>query len=240
MPAEQTLIVPLHEEKDDGVSQALLFGEYIHEFASDGIPFGICRVSLDRAHQACMDWHYSRKLPASAQVVGRYGVFVDSSLERYIGMVSFGTGARLAHMQFGVEHDEIMELTRIALDDHAMPVSAILKPVLDMVRRDFPRTRILVSYADDAQNHYGYVYQAMSWVYVARRDVRPYLRIDGRIVHPRNANARYGTSSVPGLRKLGMRVEEVQSGAKYQYVKGLDKPTRRAVARLALPYPKHS
>lgn len=82
----------------------------------------------------------------------------------FIGAIVFGCGASSRPGdQFGVKTIEVCELCRVALRAHALPVTRILKVAMNFLRRGAPGIRIVVSYADPQQGHYGGIYQAGNW-----------------------------------------------------------------------------
>lgn len=77
----------------------------------------------------------------------------------------------------------------------------------------------LVSFADPVAGHSGIVYRATNWEYVGlQKPIRPRLIIDGKEIHPRQAVAVFGTSSVPKLRAQGKNVELRIREQKHKFV----------------------
>jgi hypothetical protein len=99
---------------------------------------------------------------------------------------------------------------------------------------------LVVSYADLGEGHVGTIYQAGGWLYLGTSE-QGYLKIHGRIVHPRTVYDRYGRGgqSVPWLREnVDPKAERVEMAPKLRYVFPLDKAMRRQLEPQALPYPK--
>ena len=150
----------------------------------------------------------------------------------FIGVVVFGVGSGNATngSRFGLPvTNAVAELTRVALrSGHVTPVSRIVAIALRLLRTQSPGLRMLISFADPAQGHYGGIYQAGGWVYagVARTEVE--YRVGAAWLHHRTAN---NTGSVRGLpsRKLP---------PKHRYLMPLDDEMRQRIAPLARPYPK--
>lgn len=194
-----------------------------------------CSAAL--ARQACGRWHYSRS-SASGRLY-RFGVWEEG---RFIGAVLFGDGAapRMAQ-SFGVEAGQCLELVRVALDSHTTPVTRINATAIRMLRKMRPGLRVVVSFADPAQGHHGGIYQAGNWIYlgVSNRMSGRWLRVNGRVRHPKSIYANYGTRSVVWLRaNVDPNACRVDLPAKHKYALPLDAAMRRQLERLAKPYPR--
>ena len=193
--------------------------------------------SHEAAKHAVMRWHYSRAMPSSKLV--RFGVWED---EKFSGSVIFGIGAnRHLARPFSLADTEVCELVRVALaPGRRHPTSQVVAIALRLLKRQSPGLRLVVSYADLGQDHLGTIYQAGGWLYLGTSD-QSYLKIHGRIVHPRTVYDRYGRGgqSVPWLKaNVDPRAERVEMAPKLRYVYPLDKALRRQLAPQALPYPK--
>lgn len=201
----------------------------------DGLHVDFC--SHEAAKHAVMRWHYSRAMPSSKLV--RFGVWED---EKFSGAVIFGIGAnRHLARPFSLADTEVCELVRVALaPGRQNPTSQVVAISLKLLKRQSPGLRLVVSYADLGEGHLGVVYQAGGWLYLGTSD-QSYLRIHGRIVHPRTVYDRYGRGgqSVPWLREnVDPNACRVEMAPKLRYVYPLDKALRRQLAPQALPYPK--
>ena len=100
--------------------------------------------------------------------------------------------------------------------------------------------KVIVSYADEKENHVGTIYQASNWLYLGAH-TQPYLKIRGRIEHPRSLYDRYG----PGGQQIGWLREHVDPKAervampdKHKYIYVFDPELRQRLTAEALPYPK--
>lgn len=166
--------------------------------------------------------HYARTLPPYS--VCCLGAFEG---ERLIGVVVFGIGANRnaasPYASWGVERHDLLELTRLALCPGGERVSAttkVLALALRALRRERPRTRLLVSYADPAHGHVGTVYAAGNWTYVGP-SFRNYAHARG---HQRHARPGYDP------RRAQM--------PKFKYLYALDPRLRARVLRLARKRPR--
>jgi hypothetical protein len=184
-----------------------------------------------------MRWHYSRKMPKCKLV--KIGVWEDG---RFVGAVIYGLGAnRHLASPFGLEPTEVCELVRVALGPgRRYPTSQVVAISLKLLRRQSPGLKLVVSFADLGQGHVGTIYQAGGWLYLGTSE-QSYLKILGRIVHPRTVYERYGRGgqSIAWLRRnVDPIAERVEMEPKHRYAMPLTKILRRQLEPQALPYPK--
>jgi hypothetical protein len=177
------------------------------------------------AKYAVEHWHYSRAMPVGKLV--KIGVWEES---KFKGSIIFGRGA---NNHIGSPYDltqmEVAELVRVALQQHAAPVSRIVSIAIKMLREVCPGLRLLVSYADPAQGHIGAIYQAMGWIYTGRSQKQRGLLIAGAVVHKRSGSSKYGTVS-------GLPTSDILW--KYKYIQPLDADMKKQCGLLGQPYPK--
>lgn len=185
--------------------------------------FEIELVNQQAALYAVKNWHYSKSLPASKLI--RMGVFED---KKFIGVIIFSRGAS-PHLGTALDLDqtEVCELTRIALDKHATPVSQLVAQALRLLKESNPGLKCVVSFADPKEGHKGGIYQAGNWIYTGQSNSVVEYFIDGRWMHCRNAyhhpkRPTASTRTMPG---------------KFRYLMPLDKQFRRKILKLALDYP---
>lgn len=107
------------------------------------------------AKYAVEHWHYSKSLSASKNVF--IGVWENA---KFIGVIVFGRGANNKIAEpYGLTQTEVCELTRVALTEHINPVTRILAIAIKLLKKQSPNLKLIVSYADPQQNHYGVIYQ---------------------------------------------------------------------------------
>lgn len=187
----------------------------------------------EAATHACKTWHYSECMPAEKTV--KIGTWEDG---KFVGVVIFSYGANnSAAKSFGLTQWEVCELTRVALRDHATPVSRIIAITLKMLKAQSPGIRVVFSYSDKTnQGHHGGIYQAGGWQYVGERTTGnkgSYYFIFGKKVHGRSARAKYGHES-----KFPKGWQHAPSETKHLYVKVLDSTYNLKMA--TKPYPKRA
>lgn len=186
-------------------------------------------------------WHYSGCLPASKSEW--IGVWEGGE---FIGCVLFGCGAGniTKGRAYGLEPMQMAELTRVALREHAAPVSRIVRVALRMLRERNPGLRLVVSLADPVHDHVGAIYQAGNWAYVGTTaESKTY--IDGRgrehherVVSPTGRKCQYGRY-VPCLRPEDAASIRRNPG-KHKYLMPLDDAMRAQIEPLRKPYPKRA
>lgn len=163
-----------------------------------------------------LDIHYAGRMPSISYA---YGLFDADEL---IGVVTFGSPAS-APLCKGVCGEEnkrlVLELNRLVLKYNGKNQASYL--VANAIKL-LPKPRVIVSYADSAQGHSGYVYQATNFIFTGtskpRTDIAP---ADGK--HPRH--------------HLGDKTKRVLRSAKHRYIyMHGDKRQRKSLLK-ALRYP---
>tara|TARA_R110002020_G_scaffold81409_1_gene202310 strand:- start:15 stop:656 length:642 start_codon:yes stop_codon:yes gene_type:complete len=110
------------------------------------------------------DWllnkHYAKRIPSISYA---FGLLKDREL---LGVCTFGSPAS-PNLCVGVcgkiYKSRVIELNRLCVNDIA--INNITSYFLGCCLKLIPNPRIVVSYADKAQNHNGYIYQATNWIY---------------------------------------------------------------------------
>lgn len=189
------------------------------------------------AKYAVEHWHYSGCMPSGK--TSKIGVWEKG---KFVGVVIFSRGAT-PHIcsPYKLTQYQACELTRIALSKHHTPVSKILSISLRFLKKYCPGVRLIVSYADADQNHYGGIYQATNWIYegLKNKGARSAFIIHGEKVHPRSIGAKGGIQSIEWVRKnMDPHATEFKTSGKHKYLMPLDKAIRKQIEPLAKPYPK--
>ena len=161
----------------------------------------------------------------------------------FVGVIIFASGASPDLVKpYGLAKTEGCELVRVALRKHASAVSKMIAIAIRMLKKKMPGLRLIVSFADQEQNHHGGIYQAGGWVYTGSQTLHAY-KINGKIEHPKTLHSRYGVGgqSIPWLRaNVDPGAERIRNGLKHRYLMPLDDAMRRQVQQLARPYPKRT
>ncbi len=191
-------------------------------------------ISYAEAADAVRRWHYSANMPQGGRAKYRYGVWED---EQFIGAVVYGASpSPSCGKSIGLGRNEVLELVRVALDTHRTPTTRIVAVANRLLAAEVPGLRLLVSYADTAQGHDGTIYRAGNWLY-AGSVVKEPIRVNGKPVHRRVLNHRYGTSSLLWLRQnVDPAAELVRTPPKHRYLYPLDPEIRQRIAPLIRPF----
>lgn len=141
--------------------------------------------------------HYAKRKPSISYI---YGLYDDKEL---IGICSFGSPASPALCKgIAGEHNKskVIELNRLVLKyNRKNEASYLVGKSLKML----PKPKIVVSYADTAQNHLGIVYQATNFYFTGTS--KPRTDIAGK-------NGKHSRHH------LGDRTKRVFRSAKHRYV----------------------
>ena len=106
-----------------------------------------------------LEKHYAKRMP---QIMFAFGLYKDDIL---VGVVTYGIPASpsLCMGICGKEYtDKVLELNRLCLNDGVKNgASFLVSKSLQML----PKPTIVVSYADTAMGHVGYIYQASNFLF---------------------------------------------------------------------------
>ena len=189
--------------------------------------------SHEAAKWAVEHWHYSRRMPSGKRV--QIGVW---EMERFVGVVIFGTGAcpQIAD-PFGIKRTEAAELVRVALIKHESPVSRIVAISVRMVAKLCPKLRVIVSYADPEQGHYGGIYQAGNWLYLGKTKPEEWFvdTATGQRIHTKTLKT--GRRGYATQLKRSGHIRAIHL-VKHKYAMGLDREMKEQLATYRKPYPK--
>tara|TARA_R110002110_G_scaffold118403_1_gene292234 strand:- start:114 stop:509 length:396 start_codon:yes stop_codon:yes gene_type:complete len=99
---------------------------------------------------------------------------------------------------------------------------------LKFLKKQSPKIRMVISFADPKQGHIGGIYQAGGWIFTGVSASDYEYNVDGRWLHHRTASA---ICSLKGKTKRPIP-------SKYRYLMPLDKAMKEQIKPLAKPYPK--
>ena len=187
--------------------------------------------SSEAARYAVLNWHYSRTMPVVKTV--RLGVWWDG---RFKGAVIFSRPCRNQHLMFGLKPEEVCELARVALDRHeGFHVTAVVARAMRKLQERCPALRLAVSFADPAEGHLGWIYQAGNWIYTGKSAPARMLVHQGKKLHRRHYTGSTfdNPKATPPPGSVWIPVP-----GKHRYVMPLDRRMRRAMLKLAKPYPR--
>ena len=121
-----------------------------------------------------LEVHYAHRFPS---VSFAYGLFRD---EKLVGVITYGTppSAPLRSGVCGPDFSgQVVELNRLCLKDNLKNEASML---VGRSLQKLPGNLVVVSFADTAQNHVGYVYQATNFLYTGLSAKRTNWTIKGK------------------------------------------------------------
>jgi hypothetical protein len=188
----------------------------------------------EAAKYACENWHYSKCLPVGKLV--KVGAWEN---DKFIGCVIFGRGATPnLGRPYSLNQDECVELVRIALTKHKNYVSKIMALAIKFLKKSNPNLKLIVSFADQSQNHHGGIYQATNWIYSGKGESAKFYLIKGKLTHPRSIGAKGLTQNLQGAKQIDPFATVVDVPGKYRYLMPLSPELKNKIQHLAKPYPK--
>jgi hypothetical protein len=179
-------------------------------------------IKSEEAYPWLLEKHYAKRIP---NIMFAYGLFIENELH---GVVTYGMPAspQLCKGICGDKYKSIvLELNRLCLLNNTKNESSFL--VSNSIKL-LPKPRIIVSYADTAQGHVGYVYQACNFLFTGTTKARTDMAgADGK--HSRHS---FGDSSI-----------RIDRSAKHRYVIFHGSKTDKKILKSKLnykiePYPK--
>jgi len=184
---------------------------------SDQMPHEYTVVPV--SYKATKDWilniHYAKRMPSISYAYGLY------RHDEMVGMVSYGSPASpsLCKGICGEEYkSDVIELNRLVLK-YNLPNEASF--LVSRSLKLLPKPKVVVSYADTAQEHTGVVYMACNFLFTGT--TRP--RTD--IASKNGKHSRH---------HLGDRKNRVDRSAKHRYVYFIGSKRERKELRSALRY----
>jgi hypothetical protein len=189
------------------------------------------------AKYACEHWHYTGSVPGGKHIF--VGVWEN---DVFIGCIIFGCGANnFIGSPYGLTQDMVCELVRVALTNHASPVTRIISIALKFLVKRSPKLLLCVSYADQAQGHHGGIYQGGNWIYVGQTKTECQIKIKGKVLHRKTVFSRYGRQDLAWIQKtIDPKAERIVNPPKHKYLYPLTSEMRDKIAPLAKPYPKRA
>jgi hypothetical protein len=169
---------------------------------------------------ACLNYHYAKRVPSGLNI----GFSVFNENNEFCGVIIYGYPASPNLLpNLNLKNGHLLELRRVALNSKQGITSKVLSISMKLIKKKCPLVKILISYSDKGQNHYGIIYQATNWNYLGESESSgvEYL-INNKWVH-----SRHGKGNIK--RKLA---------GKRKYVYVLDKSLTETIKKISKEYPK--
>ena len=166
-------------------------------------------IKYHETEEWLMNIHYSKRLPS---ITYSFGLFEDNIL---IGIITYGmpVSHTLCEGICGKEYkDKVLELNRLCLlHNRKNEASFLVGNSLKLL----PKPLIIVSFADTAMNHHGYIYQATNFIYTGLTDKHSEWRLKGSNLHQKNITIDY---SLEERKANPDKFEIVQRTRKHRYI----------------------
>ena len=194
------------------------------------------RATPEAVRYACLNFHYAKTVPSSSYA---YNVYND---DVWCGCIVYGGGANhYIAAPFGMKNGEVFELVRVALNGKQTCTSECVAASLHQLHKDAPQLKIIVSYADADQEHYGIIYQATNWIYLGLTDKgdTPAFIVHGKRMHRKSCHSHGWIQNEQWLREhVDPKAKALVTKGKRKYIFVFDKKLRKEWQKKALPYPK--
>lgn len=188
------------------------------------------KIDYRLAKSIVVENHYSHSMPSAEVSLGLY------YKDRCAGVVVYGPSAS-SKMKQSLPSSNYLELVRLfAFDWTPKNVeSYLIGQSIKWIRNHRSDIKVLVSFADPSEGHFGTIYQATNWLYCGKSLGDKWYIIDGKKTHPRSVVAKYGTRSEPKLRKMGVNFSRKTLEGKHRYIyiytRGVEKRETRLVEK---------
>jgi len=224
----------------------------------------IRQINKKTAEDMIVRNHYSHKWSLCQVAYGVFYItdkpskFFDSIEEKLIGAIVYGqpVGRSAAEsVSKLINVYEVFELTRLFIHDgYGRNIESFaLSKSLDLLRRDFPHIKAIITYADGEQGHRGIIYQACNFDYQGNSSLALMpnysVSLEGppyKWIHSRTISSTYGSHNVEHLKnKIGHTFWRKKESSKHRYVFLLGNKTQRKQIKKNLkhefkPYPKNT
>lgn len=179
----------------------------------------ITRANRKAVEYACKHFHYAKSVPT---VQYAYNIYNDD--DEWCGVIVFSSGAtpRIGS-PFGLIQGEVLELVRVALNGkqgHGNTSKAVAM-ALRRLHSENPLVKLIVSFADVDQDHYGVIYQATNWIYLGlvNENLLTSFIVNGKKTHRRSIGAKGVKQSLESVRKnIDPNAEAFYTKGKRKYI----------------------
>lgn len=135
--------------------------------------YSVERISFDECKEWILKKHYAHRIPSISYA---FGLFENNILS---GVCTFGTppvnNQRIGVC--GIEYaDIVIELNRLVVDNKTKNITSFF---VSKCLKKIDAPKIILSYADEAYGHHGYIYQALNFIYTGLTEKRTDWKIHG-------------------------------------------------------------
>jgi hypothetical protein len=186
--------------------------------------------------------HYSRSVAKG--VVYHLGIFVE---HRLLGVAQFGYGIRpkdTCRWVTNTQSDEYLELNRLWIDDElgANAESKSISLCLKWVKKNNPKIKWIISFADGMMGKVGTIYQATNFIYTGFSTTSNglWLSKEGNRMHNVSLWHKHGKTDRKLLESIYGTPLYLVRGGQYRYFYFYDRKQIRNLIVPHLPYPKQT
>jgi hypothetical protein len=200
----------------------------------------IREISQTVAKELIVKNHYSHKWTLCSVALGVFykkeadpESFFENDTEKLVGCIVYGNPvgrSAAASISNLIKIDEVYELTRLWIED--IPGDKNLESYcigqsFDWLRRNRPKIKALLSYADNEAGHTGVIYQSTNWLYQGNSQLALMPNYSVSLVGPKNCewihsrtvSERYGSHNVDHLKKaIGHTFWRKKESSKHRYI----------------------
>ena len=192
------------------------------------------RVAKEDVYDMVVNKHYAGRWTGSTDIFGVYyddgssHQFFDTTEPKLIGVVLYGyTVARngVKSISETLENREVLELKRLWIEDGygSNIESYVISDTLKQIRKDKPEVKVIMSYADPAENHTGVIYKATNWYYqgnkVSHAGSMYQFSFDGeKWLSPRALQAKIGVCGLKDVLKVYPDIQYKLIERKHRYL----------------------
>ena len=201
-------------------------------------------VNKEFASNFVKKYHYSKQCPTIILAIGEW---IGIELKNII-VFNYCVGREMANEVWGGDNSNTIELARmVSLEPKPKNMeSYCIAKALNYLKENYPQFKVIISYADNEVGHKGYCYQASGFTYYGQSRPTAKWYLDGKRVHERTLNTKYGSTSLKALKeRFGDRLEyklSTQTKSRYYIILAQDKREKREIQSKikvqSLPYPK--
>jgi hypothetical protein len=208
-------------------------GSQLDLFAGSDSDYEVRVIDKRMTHYFLLNIHYARRLPS---ISFAYGLFLQGEI---VGVITYGTPASpsLCHGIAGQTwKPHVIELNRLCLlNNKPNEASRLVGGSLRLL----PAPKIVVSYADTAQDHLGYVYQATNFLYTGITVKRTEWAVKGlEHLHTKALVNMTNGGGIDAIReKFGENFYYRERSQKHRYLYFVGNKTQRKHFKKALNYP---
>jgi hypothetical protein len=190
-------------------------------------------VKNEETYSWLLNKHYAKRIP---QIMFAFGLYENNIL---VGVVTYGIPASpsLCMGICGKEYsNKVLELNRVCLlDNFKNQASYLIAHSIKLL----PKPSIVVSYADSAQGHIGYVYQASNFIYTGLSANRIDWTVKG-LEHKHSKTISDGMTLKSIKEKYGDDFYYTERSRKHRYIYFHGSKTDKKVMQKLLKYSIHS